>query len=132
MQVDGRVRARGRGGLEEPVYAALRRLTPIGPSNFPARGRSVRANILKAKAKGVSNEGSIILPEDGMTKITVNNHGPLHIEGECTIVDAEGRTFDLSGRAKVSLCRCGHSQNKPFCDGNHKRQNFQSEVKAGA
>ncbi len=65
-----------------------------------------------------------------MTKITVNNNGPLIIEGECTLHDALGAEFNLSGRTRVALCRCGHSQNKPFCDGGHKRQNFQSEVKA--
>jgi CDGSH-type Zn-finger protein len=30
----------------------------------------------------------------------------------------------------ISLCRCGHSQNKPFCDGTHARVGFQSEVEA--
>jgi len=65
-----------------------------------------------------------------MTKVTVNNNGPLVIEGECSLCDAQGKPFDLTGRAKVALCRCGHSENKPFCDGAHKRQNFQSEVKA--
>ena len=65
-----------------------------------------------------------------MTKITVNNNGPLLIEGECTVVDPAGRVFDLTGRARVSLCRCGQSENKPFCDGAHKRCEFRSEVKA--
>lgn len=64
------------------------------------------------------------------TKITVRNHGPLRLEGEFTICDMEGRTFGLGGRAAVSLCRCGHSENKPFCDGSHKKVNFQSDVKA--
>jgi CDGSH-type Zn-finger protein len=36
----------------------------------------------------------------------------------------------LSGRTAISLCRCGHSENKPFCDGTHRKVNFQSEVKA--
>jgi len=65
-----------------------------------------------------------------MTKITVNNNGSLRVEGECTIVDADGKVFDLTGRAKISLCRCGHSETKPFCDGSHKRVEFKSEVKA--
>ena len=63
-------------------------------------------------------------------KINVAANGPLRIEGDFTILDAEGATFDLSGRRFISLCRCGHSQNKPFCDGSHKRTAFQSEVKA--
>ena len=57
---------------------------------------------------------------DMSTKITVNNNGSLKIEGEFEIVDKEGKNYDLAGRTIVSLCRCGRSQNKPFCDGSHK------------
>lgn len=64
------------------------------------------------------------------TRITVRNNGPLRLEGEFEIVDQEGRAFGLSGRTAVSLCRCGHSANKPFCDGSHKKMEFQSEVAA--
>ena len=39
--------------------------------------------------------------------------------------DAEGRTWDLTGKPAVSLCRCGASENRPFCDGSHKRIGFQ-------
>jgi len=63
-------------------------------------------------------------------KITINNDGSVRIEGEFTIHDAEGKQFGLGGRTTVSLCRCGHSQNKPFCDGSHKRVGFQSVIKA--
>lgn len=65
-----------------------------------------------------------------MVKITVNSHGPLRVEGEVTICDAEGKAFGLGGRTVISLCRCGHSENKPFCDGSHKRAGFQSQVQA--
>jgi CDGSH-type Zn-finger protein len=64
------------------------------------------------------------------TKIVVSNNGPLRIEGDFAIYDIVGKAFGLGGRTAVSLCRCGNSQNKPFCDGSHKRVNFQSEVKA--
>jgi CDGSH-type Zn-finger protein len=54
------------------------------------------------------------------TKITINNNGPLKIEGEIDIVDAQGNAYGLDGRTTVSLCRCGLSKNMPFCDGAHK------------
>ncbi|GAB2959502.1 CDGSH iron-sulfur domain-containing protein [Hymenobacter coalescens] len=55
------------------------------------------------------------------TKITVNNNGSLRIEGEdFQIVDAQGNEYGLQGRTLVSICRCGLSSNKPFCDGSHK------------
>ncbi|MBI3684618.1 MAG: CDGSH iron-sulfur domain-containing protein [Acidobacteria bacterium] len=64
------------------------------------------------------------------TRITVNNNGPLRIEGEITLQDAAGKAFGLGGRTVISLCRCGYSENKPFCDGSHNRQGFQSACEA--
>ena len=66
------------------------------------------------------------------TKITVRNNGSIRIEGDFEIVDSEGGVFDLAGRTTIGLCRCGHSENKPFCDGSHKKAGFQSEIKARA
>ena len=64
------------------------------------------------------------------TKITVSNDGPLIVEGEFGLVDQDGKSFGLGGRTRLSLCRCGHSERKPFCDGSHKRAAFQSVVQA--
>jgi CDGSH-type Zn-finger protein len=36
------------------------------------------------------------------------------------MVDAEGNKYDLTGKTAFSLCRCGASANRPFCDGSHK------------
>jgi CDGSH-type Zn-finger protein len=54
------------------------------------------------------------------TKITINSNGSLRIEGDFEIVDQDGVVYGLQGRTVVSLCRCGRSSNKPFCDGSHK------------
>jgi CDGSH-type Zn-finger protein len=64
------------------------------------------------------------------TKIIVRNDGPLRIEGEIDLVDMEGRPFGLGGRTAIGLCRCGHSANKPFCDGAHKAAGFQDQQQA--
>ncbi|HZT39463.1 MAG TPA: CDGSH iron-sulfur domain-containing protein [Bryobacteraceae bacterium] len=64
------------------------------------------------------------------TKVTVLNNGPVRIEGDFEIVDAQGRPYGLAGRKAISLCRCGHSQNKPFCDGSHKSCSFESVCEA--
>ncbi len=64
------------------------------------------------------------------TKITVNHNGSLRIEGDFEIVDPEGRPFGLAGRTTLALCRCGHSANKPFCDGSHKTCGFADTVVA--
>lgn len=61
-------------------------------------------------------------------KITVNKNGPFRVEGEdIQIVDPEGRPYGLGGRTVVSLCRCGQSTNKPFCDGSHRHHGFQDD-----
>jgi CDGSH-type Zn-finger protein len=64
------------------------------------------------------------------TKVLVLNNGPLRLEGEFTICDAAGKEYGLGGRTVISLCRCGHSENKPFCDGAHARTTFHSQVEA--
>jgi CDGSH-type Zn-finger protein len=64
------------------------------------------------------------------TKITVRNDGSLRVEGDFEMMDQDGKPFGLGGRTAVSLCRCGHSATKPFCDGAHKRLNFQSTIQA--
>ena len=65
------------------------------------------------------------------TKITINSNGSTKIEGEFEIVDANGNKYDLAGRNMISLCRCGLSKNKPFCDGSH-RGHFEHEAIAFA
>jgi CDGSH-type Zn-finger protein len=60
------------------------------------------------------------------TRITVNRNGSLRVEGEFELLDAEGKPFGLAGRERVSLCRCGASATKPFCDGAHKTCGFES------
>lgn len=63
------------------------------------------------------------------TKITVNNNGSLKIAGEFEIVDKNGNEYNLGGRDVITLCRCGLSKNKPFCDGSH-RGHFEHDATA--
>jgi CDGSH-type Zn-finger protein len=62
------------------------------------------------------------------TKITVKNHGSIRVEGEFELFDINGNKFDLAGRTAISLCRCGQSKDKPFCDSTHRECGFQSEI----
>ncbi|MCS7074393.1 MAG: CDGSH iron-sulfur domain-containing protein [Bacteroidia bacterium] len=64
------------------------------------------------------------------TIITINNNGSIRVEGDDFVIqDGSGNTFDLNGRTKIALCRCGKSGKMPFCDGKHKGE-FQSEITA--
>ena len=48
--------------------------------------------------------------------------GPLWVSGNVPIMKPDGAFLETRGR--VTLCRCGHSKNKPFCDGTHASINF--------
>ena len=52
-------------------------------------------------------------------------NGPLRIRGPITIVNKDGDTV-LEG-TRASLCRCGASRNKPFCDNSHQMIQFESD-----
>ena len=67
---------------------------------------------------------------DEPTHIVAIDNGPLRVSGSFALKDAQGQEFDLTGRPAISLCRCGASANKPFCDGSHKGAGFESSVKA--
>jgi CDGSH-type Zn-finger protein len=66
------------------------------------------------------------------TKITVRTNGSIRLEGNFELCDHDGNPFDLAGRTSISLCRCGHSNDKPFCDGSHRAAGFTDEVRARA
>lgn len=55
----------------------------------------------------------ISLIEDPKSKTS----GPIYLKGGIEVEGADGRKYET--RNRVTLCRCGRSKNKPFCDGNH-------------
>jgi CDGSH-type Zn-finger protein len=57
-------------------------------------------------------------------QIKIQNNGPLVVSGDFQLCDSKGNEFKK--REKIFLCRCGHSNNKPFCDGSHKKAGFES------
>jgi hypothetical protein len=50
--------------------------------------------------------------------------GPIWLRGGIAVVAADG--FEYEVRNRVTLCRCGASRNKPFCDGTHASIKFQA------
>ena len=61
-----------------------------------------------------------------MSDVTVKTreNGPLLVTGLITLCDHLGNKYDLTGKPAFSLCRCGGSVTKPFCDGTHSRMGF--------
>ena len=65
-----------------------------------------------------------------MATIRIRDNGPCLVDGDdVRVVDAEGNELSIA-RRPFTLCRCGHSGNKPFCDGSHNREGFESTVRA--
>jgi len=62
--------------------------------------------------------------------ITVRDHGNLRVVGPITVLDGEGNALEVEAGKPVFLCRCGGSATKPFCDGTHRANGFQSAVRA--
>ncbi|MEC4803217.1 MAG: CDGSH iron-sulfur domain-containing protein [Jaaginema sp. PMC 1079.18] len=60
--------------------------------------------------------------------ISILDNGPLIVKGDVDLLDAEGNAFPK--KEQIALCRCGASQNRPFCDGSHAKAGFQSTERA--
>jgi CDGSH-type Zn-finger protein len=61
---------------------------------------------------------------NGPLKVDPAVNGPLVVSGNLEICAGTGRT--VARVTKTALCRCGHSKNKPFCDGSHVAAGFRS------
>lgn len=67
-------------------------------------------------------ESQPLAARDGPVVVTPQVNGCLKLEGNLEIVTGTGHTIERT--TKAFLCRCGHSANKPFCDGTHKKIGF--------
>lgn len=62
---------------------------------------------------------------NGPLQLAPQKNGPLKVSGNLEIVSGTGRTIDRV--TETWFCRCGHSKNKPFCDGSHRKAGFEAE-----
>jgi CDGSH-type Zn-finger protein len=60
--------------------------------------------------------------------ITPADNGPYLVQGNVTVLDAEGNRYDVGDT--IALCRCGRSATKPFCDNSHERTHFKAVNRA--
>ena len=62
--------------------------------------------------------------------VVVANNGPLYLSGDLAI---DGAAVDMDGvKRRAALCRCGASQNKPFCDNSHEKAGFADRGAVGS
>lgn len=69
-------------------------------------------------------ESEALDSRNGPLKLEPTTNGPLHLSGNLEICAGTGRTVNRV--TETYLCRCGHSSNKPFCDGTHAKIGFKS------
>lgn len=76
-------------------------------------------------AGDITDSGTPLTDKNGALQVKVREDGPLLIKGNTLIVSADGRTrWEGQGTA---LCRCGLSNNKPFCDGSHRSAGWKAD-----
>lgn len=68
--------------------------------------------------------GAEEVPDSSATVTPIAN-GPLHVRGDIGLRLPGGD--ELMRETRVALCRCGHSENKPFCDNSHERVGFEAQ-----
>lgn len=90
---------------------------PFCDNSHRAAGFAASSSLGENKVRAVELTGST-----GELRVTPSAQGPLRLEGDFELLSGDGRTIYRGNR--VSLCRCGGSANKPFCDGTHSRIGF--------
>ncbi|MDQ3388211.1 MAG: CDGSH iron-sulfur domain-containing protein [Gemmatimonadota bacterium] len=73
-----------------------------------------------------------MMEDEPLVTIRTKLNGPFVVEGPVRLVDADGEVYDLGEKQRVSLCRCGGSVKKPFCDGTHSKIGFLAAERAVA
>ncbi|MFI6320212.1 CDGSH iron-sulfur domain-containing protein [Nonomuraea sp. NPDC050556] len=104
--------------VEEPGQADL---VEREAANCPS-GRLVAWRLAERQALEPELPPSIGLVEDPAQGVS----GPLWVRGGVTVTAADGTEYER--RNRVTLCRCGASRNKPFCDGSHAAVGFKDDL----
>ena len=108
--------------IEKTDQAEARKLVEHEAGCCPA-GRLVAIDNQTGQALEPRFEPSIGLVEDTAR----GESGPIWVRGGVPVVGADGHAYEV--RNRVTLCRCGASSNKPFCDGSHASIHFKDGSK---
>jgi CDGSH-type Zn-finger protein/uncharacterized Fe-S cluster protein YjdI len=75
-----------------------------------------------ATGEPAEQKSAPLAARNGPVTVTALKNGPLQLDGNLEIVSGTGHTLDRV--TQTFLCRCGHSNNKPYCDGSHRKAGF--------
>jgi CDGSH-type Zn-finger protein/uncharacterized Fe-S cluster protein YjdI len=138
------------GADEQPPRVNVMRVRENGPNAIAANltivghGKALRATLCRCGASqrkpfcdgshaaagftatGEPAEGDVtaLAHRDGELVIEPTENGPLVVTGNLEVCTGTGHP--IARVTDTALCRCGHSQNKPFCDGSHERVGFKA------
>jgi CDGSH-type Zn-finger protein/uncharacterized Fe-S cluster protein YjdI len=93
--------------------------------NKPYCDGSHAAAGFQASGEPATQQSTPLGARNGTLAVTPQPNGPLLVQGNLEICSGTGRTVNRV--TKAALCRCGSSQNKPLCDGSHKRVGFRTD-----
>jgi CDGSH-type Zn-finger protein/uncharacterized Fe-S cluster protein YjdI len=96
--------------------------------NKPFCDGSHTAAAFTASGEPAAQQSNPLPTRNGKLKVMPRPNGPLIFTGSVEICTGTGHT--ITRTQKVALCRCGASNNKPFCDGTHARIGFSTEAAA--
>ena len=66
-------------------------------------------------------------------EVVATKNGPYLLTGDLRqleLRDGDGNLYDVAGKSRIFLCRCGASVTKPFCDGQHSKIGFSASEAA--
>mgnify|MGYP001477650523 CR=1 FL=1 len=82
-------------------------------------------NVFRGQPASFAADAQALAARDGELAVEPQRNGPLEVTGNLEVVSGTGHTIDRV--SETWLCRCGHSQNKPFCDGSHLKFGFEAD-----
>jgi len=95
-------------------------------------GQEIRDVVLRCPTGALSaqfSDGSRVEADDGENTASISQNGPVYIKGQLELEGLDDQSPGTQYRA--ALCRCGHSNNKPFCDNSHEKAGFRDSGAVG-
>ena len=115
---------KGLIGVFNPKVKPWIRMDGAATDNFIEQVRKCPSGALSyfLNADAINEPKKIVAESATLLKVEVTANGPYLIKSECLIIHSDGKEETKTGT--LALCRCGSSQNKPYCDGSHKKIEF--------
>ena len=129
MTEDGPLYVRGNVQINSPDGLVLKEETRLALCRCGASKNKPYCDNSHLKvgfqASGEVRENQLDLNPVGILEVVLADNGPLRLKGNFEIMSSDG--ISSFRGTKISLCRCGGSGNKPFCDGTHRKIGFSSQ-----